>query len=75
MRFHKFNRNRSLDPMQKYCISQRKASYLADRGKLRVLDSFHTENQTWGALHKAWKGYTDISYELIIRVTQILAFE
>ena len=58
MRFHKFNRNRSLDPMQKYCISQRKASYLADRGKLRVLDSFHTENQTWGALHKAWKGYT-----------------
>jgi hypothetical protein len=58
MRFYKFNRNRSVDPWRKYWVSQNKASYLADRGKLRVLDSFHTENQTWGALHKAWKGYT-----------------
>ena len=23
----------------------------------RILDSFYFENQTWGALHKAWKGY------------------
>lgn len=23
----------------------------------KTLDSFHTENQTWGALCKAWKGY------------------
>lgn len=23
----------------------------------RVLDSSYFENQTWGALHKAWKGY------------------
>jgi hypothetical protein len=22
-----------------------------------MLDSFNFENQTWGALHKAWKGY------------------
>jgi hypothetical protein len=22
-----------------------------------MLDSFHFENQTWGALYKAWKGY------------------
>jgi hypothetical protein len=22
-----------------------------------VLDSFYYESQTWGALHKAWKGY------------------
>jgi hypothetical protein len=22
-----------------------------------MLDSFYFENQTWGALHKAWKGY------------------
>ena len=27
------------------------------KATLRVLDSLHTENQTWGALHKAWKGY------------------
>jgi hypothetical protein len=23
-----------------------------------MLDSFYFENQVWGALHKAWKGYT-----------------
>lgn len=32
-------------------------SYLASRNKLRLLDSFNYENQTWGALHKAWLGY------------------
>jgi hypothetical protein len=58
MKFYKFNRNRSLDPMQKYRISAYKANYLASRGKLKVLDSIFTENKTWGALHKAWKGYT-----------------
>jgi hypothetical protein len=58
MRFYKFNRNRSLDPMQKYRISANKANYLASRCKLKVLDSIFTENKTWGALHKAWKGYT-----------------
>ena len=58
MRFYKFNRNRSLDQMQKYRISENKANYLASRGKLKVLDSIFTENQTWGALHKCWKGYT-----------------
>ena len=58
MRFTKFNRSRPLDPWQKYRISQNKANYLARRGKLRVLDSLYTENKTWGALHKTWKGYT-----------------
>jgi hypothetical protein len=57
MKFSKFNRNRSLDPFQKYRISQNKVNYLANRGTLRVLDSIHTENQTWGALHKAWLAY------------------
>ena len=31
--------------------------YIAKRNNLRMLDSFNFENQTWGALHKAWKGY------------------
>jgi hypothetical protein len=57
MRSSKFNRNRSLEPWQKYLASQNKARYRVDKGKLRVLRSLHTENQTWGALHKAWKGY------------------
>jgi hypothetical protein len=57
MRYYKFNRNRSLDPLQKYRKSCRKLGYLAKRNNLRMLDSFNFENQTWGALHKAWKGY------------------
>jgi hypothetical protein len=57
MRSSKFNRNRSLDPWQKYLASQNKARYRVDKGNVRVLSSLHTENQTWGALHKAWKGF------------------
>jgi hypothetical protein len=57
MRSSKFNRNRSLDPWQKYLASQNKTRYRIDKGNIRVLSSLHTENQTWGALHKAWKGY------------------
>ena len=26
-------------------------------GRSKLLDSFFFENQVWGALHKAWKGY------------------
>jgi hypothetical protein len=26
-------------------------------GRSRLLDSYYFENQTWGALHKAWRGY------------------
>jgi hypothetical protein len=57
MKFSKFNRNRATDPWRNYRITQNKANYLASKGKLRFLDSIHTENQSWGALHKAWKGY------------------
>jgi hypothetical protein len=57
MRYYKFNRDRSLDPLQKYRKSCSKLGYLAKSDNLHMLDSFHFENQTWGALHKAWKGY------------------
>ena len=57
MKYYKFNRDRSLDPLQKYRKSCSKLGYLAKRDNLHMLDSFHFENQTWGALHKAWKGY------------------
>ena len=57
MKYYKFNRDRSLDPLQKYRKSCRKLGYLAKSNNLHMLDSFHFENQTWGALHKAWKGY------------------
>jgi hypothetical protein len=57
MRYYKFNRDRSLNPLQKRIKSCNKLGYLAKRNNLRMLDSFNFENQTWGALHKAWKGY------------------
>jgi hypothetical protein len=57
MKFHKFNRLKYEDPRKKYLLAQNKASYLANRGKVRVLDSLYTENKTWGALHKAWQAY------------------
>jgi hypothetical protein len=57
MKFHKFNRKRYQDPWKKYLKAQKKASYLANKGKVRVLDSLYTENKTWGALHKAWQAY------------------
>ena len=57
MKYYKFNRDGSLDPLQKYRKSCSKLGYLAKRDNLNMLDSFHFENQTWGALHKAWKGY------------------
>ena len=57
MRYYKFNRDRSLNPLQKRLRSCKKLSYNAKRNNLRMLDSFNFESQTWGALHKAWKGY------------------
>jgi hypothetical protein len=57
MKYHRFNRKSSTDSVQKLRESSRKLRYLALRDKLRVSDSFYFENQTWGALHKAWKGY------------------
>jgi hypothetical protein len=32
-------------------------SYMINTNRSKLLDSFFYENQTWGALHKAWKGY------------------
>jgi hypothetical protein len=58
MKFHRFNRRRYEDPRKKYLLAQKKASYLVNRGKVRVLDSLYTENKTWGALCKAWMAYT-----------------
>jgi hypothetical protein len=57
MRYYRFNRDKSSDLLQKYRKSWRKTKYMAARNKSRLLDSLYFENQTWGALHKAWKGY------------------
>jgi hypothetical protein len=57
MRYYKFNRDRSMYALDKHIKSSRKLSYLARKNKIRILDSFHFDSQTWGAIHKAWKGY------------------
>lgn len=31
--------------------------YMLNTNRTRLLDSCYLESQTWGALHKAWKGY------------------
>jgi len=31
--------------------------YMLSTNRTRLLDSCYLESQTWGALHKAWKGY------------------
>jgi hypothetical protein len=31
---------------------------MTDTGRSEMLDSGFFENQAWGGLHKAWKGYT-----------------
>lgn len=64
MKFHKFNRRRYADPQEKYLVAQKKASYLANRGKVRVLDSLYTENKAWGGLIKAWQAYVISKYKL-----------
>ena len=58
MKYCRFNRDRSLlDLPKKRIKSFRKLEYMARTNRSRMLDSFYFENQTWGALHKAWKGY------------------
>jgi hypothetical protein len=57
MRYYKFNNDRSLYPLQKYRKSWRKTSYMLSTNRSKLLDSFFYDSQTWGALHKAWKGY------------------
>jgi hypothetical protein len=37
--------------------NRKKSDYMIDTGRSKMLDSFYFENQVWGALHKAWKGY------------------
>jgi hypothetical protein len=58
MKYYRFGRRRKpfyyvYDPK-----SKKKSDYMIRTGRSKVLDSGFFENQVWGALHKAWKGYT-----------------
>jgi hypothetical protein len=57
MRYYKFNRRRFLRPLQGFSRSLEKKSYQINTDRSRMLNSGYYENETWGALHKCWKGY------------------
>jgi hypothetical protein len=40
-----------------YLKSRKKQDYMVNTDRSKMLDSGFFENQVWGALHKAWKGY------------------
>ncbi|HJT47045.1 MAG TPA: hypothetical protein VJ729_02595 [Nitrososphaeraceae archaeon] len=57
MKYHRFGRKRKsifyvYDPK-----SRRKSDYMINTGRSKNVGGIYFENQTWGALHKAWKGY------------------
>ena len=72
MRYYKFNRDRSFDAkFYKYQRSFKKRMYMLGTNRTRLLDSCYLENQTWGALHKAWKGYVIAKNKSVIEMNEI----
>src|SRR5215217_461745 len=60
MKYYRFSRRRKnyLFGLSDYYKSQKKSDYMINTGRSRVLESGYYDNQVWGALRKAWKGYT-----------------
>jgi hypothetical protein len=54
MKCYRFSRRRK-DYL--YKKSRRKSDYMINIGRSKMLGSGFFENEVWGALHKAWKGY------------------
>jgi hypothetical protein len=58
MKYYRFNRSGRYDIFGlNYFKSQKKTEYMLKTDRSKKLDSFFLDNQVWGALHKAWKGY------------------
>jgi hypothetical protein len=55
MKYHRFSRRRK--DYFRYFRSKKKSDYMILTGRSKVLDSGSFDNQVWGTLHKAWKGY------------------
>jgi hypothetical protein len=58
MKYYRFGRRRKpfyymYDPK-----SKKKSDYMINTGRSKMLESGSFENKVWGAIHKAWKGYT-----------------
>ncbi|MFL6362746.1 MAG: hypothetical protein ACJ709_04820 [Nitrososphaeraceae archaeon] len=59
VKYYRFSRRRKnyLFGLSGYYKSKKKSDYMINIDRSKMLDSFYFENQVWGALHKAWKGY------------------
>ena len=57
MRYYKFNRYRTIWSAYRHVAMRKKTDRVINSGRSRMVESGHFENETWGALHKAWKGY------------------
>lgn len=58
MKYYRFNRDRSYTTrFGRLMASHRKLMYMVGTNRSRLLNSCYFESETWGALHKAWKGY------------------
>jgi hypothetical protein len=57
MKYYRFSRRRK--PF--FCVrdpkSKKKSDYMINTGRSKILSGIFFENQVWGGLHKAWKGY------------------
>jgi hypothetical protein len=60
IKYYRFSRRRkkSLYSLYYDFKYRKKSVYMTDIGRSKMLDSGFFENQAWGGLHKAWKGYT-----------------
>jgi hypothetical protein len=62
--------------LRTYLKSRKKQDYMVNTGRSKLLDSFFFENQVWGALHKAWKGYVIAKnkdeYEKMVHYARII---
>jgi hypothetical protein len=55
MKYYRFSRRRN--DYFRYFRSKKKSDYIIRTGRSKVLDSGLFDNQVWGSLTKAWKGY------------------
>jgi hypothetical protein len=59
MKYYRFSirRKNYLFGLVDYKKSRRKSDYMINISRSKMLNSGFFENEVWGALHKAWKGY------------------
>jgi len=74
MKYYRFSRKRN--DYFRYFRSKKKSDYMISTYRSRVLDSGSFDNQVWGALIKAWKGYVIAKnkdeYEKMLRYARII---